>query len=285
MNRKNRILVVGANGFLGYHLCENLISDNFEVYALINKSKERIEQLQVYKFIFWEDLLENKIEFEVIIDCAAFIPKDSTIDYQRLISSNSMIPLIIAKYQQKAHYIFASTVSIYGQGHCNKIKLNSSSKNIGAYGLSKYLGEKVVIDLFPKHSIIRFSSIYGKYMAKNTFLPRIIKSAKEKGEVTLFNCGHRRQNYLHVKDAVDYMVTSIKNEVEGIYLGVCPKEYSNLEIAKLLDEYLNFKLNFDENEDEGLSYIYDGSKSFAAFNKNEFVLLENCIGTLIHELK
>ena len=45
--KKKKIIVLGANGFLGVHLCDALIKNNFQVIALVrNKNSKNIEKLK-----------------------------------------------------------------------------------------------------------------------------------------------------------------------------------------------------------------------------------------------
>lgn len=137
--------------------------------------------------------------------------------------------------------------------------------------------------LTKKFAIIRLSSIIGSEMDNDRFLPLIIKNARDKGIIELFGDGSRKQNYLPVNDAVDYIIQAAILDAHGIFLGVYPLEYSNIEIANIVKSNIaNTKILF-RGEDKTPSFTFNNEYTRNILNKKIFLSIEESIKKIIAE--
>ena len=77
---KEKIIVLGANGFLGVHLCDTIIKNNYEVIALVrNKKSKNLHKLNKKGITvdFIGDLFEKKIFKKTNVVYAQFQDKNS----------------------------------------------------------------------------------------------------------------------------------------------------------------------------------------------------------------
>ena len=164
---------------------------------------------------------------------------------------------IISKYK-KSKIIFSSSVSVYGtpQGILNE---KSAYNNPNPYGLSKLCGEFLIMSC-SNYSILRFSSLYGKGMNSETFLPKIIEQAKNNKKIIIYGDGSRKQDYLYIDDAVTYCLKATETKNNEIYLAVNGKSFSNLDIALNVKKYTNCSIEFS-GIDNSSDFIYDNSFS------------------------
>ena len=82
------------------------------------------------------------------------------------------------------------------------------------------------------YSILRFSSLFGIGMKQDNFIRRAIEQALEKNNIVLFGDGLRKQNYLNVNQAVEYLVATADCKDNFIGLAVDNVSYSNKQIRE-----------------------------------------------------
>ncbi|MCH9740849.1 MAG: NAD-dependent epimerase/dehydratase family protein, partial [Epsilonproteobacteria bacterium] len=146
-----KILVTGSSGYLGS--------------SFINQYKER------YNFSSFS-LLKNAIEeidfngINTILHCAALVHQKNEHDYNKYYETNVEYPMKLANRAKKEgieHFIFISTVAVYGDD-LTLIDENSKTNPVSPYGRSKLLAEQKLSQLQDETfqvSIIRIPMIYG----------------------------------------------------------------------------------------------------------------------------
>lgn len=259
-----KVLVIGANGFLGRNLVRKCLELAWDVDCVYNKEKKFLpKQCKAFQINGLENI---KGFYDVIFILSAFVPYDkSAVSDIRLLDVNIKIPLRVVNKFKKSKIIFSSSALIYGT-HDSVIFEDSAFNNPNAYALSKLSGEYILRFSY-NYQIVRFSSIYGSGMNTNTIIPKLLKQAKEKGTITLFGNGSRLQNYLYIDDAVGYLISTISHKKSGVYLGVFDKSHSNLEVAKIISEFIPGCKIQHQGEDNAPSCIYNNSltKKFLKF--------------------
>ena len=190
-----KIIITGGTGFIGTNLCLFLLrKENIKLVTLVdnfktsdNKNLDKIikhDSKKIVKFIncsISDDKLINKLlnvskKFDFFFHLAAqssgensFYEPMYDIDTNILGTKNS---LLIAKGLKIKHYIFTSTMSVYGNVKSKKSiteKFKLFPKSI--YGLSKLISEDY-INLFCKskklkYTILRLFNVYGPYQDLN----------------------------------------------------------------------------------------------------------------------
>lgn len=272
-----KVLIIGGNGFLGSRLVDKSLQQNWEVSTIkyfIGNNGER--SLDFNKL----DLSTN--DFDAVFLLAAHIPYGSmNVSDKRLIEYNINLPIRVVEKFPKSIIFFASSISVYGN-HNDIIDEMSAFNNPELYGLSKISGE-FIIRSSPKFRIVRFSSLYGKGMYQETFLPRIIKNAIQKKEIILYGDGSRMQNYIHVDDAADFCVNSVLNEKNGSFLGIYKKSYSNEEVAQLVRNYFpGCKIKF-MGIDHNASNLFNNDYTISTLGITPKISLERGINDLIKD--
>jgi nucleoside-diphosphate-sugar epimerase len=270
-----KVLICGANGFLGSSLLEKTIELNWVVDCFVHKNMERILMFEpnVNRLVFsTEDLID---EYDIVYLLSTKISYQDDLVSER-IESNIEFPLKIAQKCKSAFFIYSSSISLY-KNSAEVIK----EKSIPDYENSfRYLPE-LIVKLSKGFTIIRFSSIIGRNMHQNRFIPAIIKSALEKGEITLFGNGSRLQNYIPIQDATDFLIKAGIMKIEGTYLGVYPKEYSNVDIANIVVLFLpNTKIVF-KGTDSVPSFRFNNLLTRKSFCKEKFTPIDDVIKKMI----
>ena len=254
-----KTLVIGGNGFLGRHLAAACIDSGWETDIVYHRDTACIPR-GYGALIPSSSVSDCPDEYDVVFLIASAITHSVAPEsLASLQNSNVRLPLRAVERFRNARLIFASSVSVYGV-HTGEIQEHSAFHQPNLYGHSKLAGE-FIVRTHLNSAVIRFSSLYGRGMSTTTFLPRIVAAAKDIGVITLYGDGSRRQDYLHVSDAVAYCMSAAEIEsraVEGdAYLGAYGRSYSNREVAAMASALVSgCKVEF-AGEDTSPSFVYN----------------------------
>jgi len=266
-----KILITGIYGFLGTRLA-NKLAENHTIFGLYNTEKEVVFNENIVCF--------NKLDSidmmpDVIIMCHAAVSSGSTnIDKHVLIETNVNFTKEIVEKFPTIKIIYVSSVSIFGNQ--NEVVNEQSILNPETdYAFSKLLGEKEV-NQNSNSIIIRFSSLYGNEMKENTLIPNYCNQALRSQTIQVWGNGSRRQNYIHIDDAINLIESAIecKTKINFPILGVSSKEYSNDEVAKIISELTNSEINYI-NKDDSPSFHYNNEVTQKTLNWQSEIELKN----------
>ncbi len=269
-----KVLIVGANGFLGRHLVEKCLAYRWKVSVVYSKNRNNLpancEQIHIDNI----DNLDDNYEM-IFLSTGNF-----SLSYHDLIKANVETILILLKKFRKSKIIFISSVSVYGD---QKKIINEETcfNNPTIYGLSKIAGEFVTAS-FRRYAIIRLSYLYGKDMMPKSFLPIILRDAKRNRKIILTNQGKRLQDYLHVDDAATICLKAALHNKNGIFLGATGKSYSNLKVAQVISNDIErCEIVFSQLNKYSPSYVINNKKTKDALNWSPEHLLINDLHELI----
>jgi nucleoside-diphosphate-sugar epimerase len=252
------VLITGASGFIGSHLCEKFIQEGFEVYGIDNLVTGDITNLDKLKdshcFHFIEhDIttdLDLKINFDLILHFAGPASPD---DFLKLsletLKSNSLgtLKTLELAHFTGARYVFASTSEIYGDplvhpqdesywGNVNPIGTRS------VYNEAKRFSEALSMAFHQKYNLdIRIPRIFNTYgpnmkVDDGRVIPNFIVQALKDESLTVYGNGNQTRSLCYVNDLVEgiFKISSINN-IDGqvINLGN-PEEHTILDLAGII---------------------------------------------------
>jgi dTDP-glucose 4,6-dehydratase len=224
-NNKKRILITGAAGFLGSHLCDRFMKEGFHVIAmdnLITGDLKNIEHLFPNEhFEFYHHDVTKYIHIPGELDYILhFASPASPIDYLKIpiqtlkvgaMGTHNCLGLAKAK---NARILVASTSEVYGDplvhpqtedywGNVNPVGPR------GVYDEAKRYLESITMAYHTYHGvatrIIRIFNTYGPRMRLNDgrALPAFIGQALRGEDLTVFGDGSQTRSFCYVSDLID----------------------------------------------------------------------------------
>jgi dTDP-glucose 4,6-dehydratase len=250
---KKRVLITGAAGFLGSHLCDRFIAEGYEVIGmdnLLTGSLSNIEHLFPLKeFSFYHHDVSKFIHVPGPLDYILhFASPASPIDYLKMpiqtlkvgsLGTHNCLGLAKAK---KARILVASTSEVYGDplvhpqqedywGNVNPVGPR------GVYDEAKRFQEAITMAYHNFHGvetrIVRIFNTYGPRMRLNDgrALPAFIGQALRGEDLTVFGDGSQTRSFCYVSDLVEGIYRLLfSEETRSVNIGN-PNEITLLDFA------------------------------------------------------
>lgn len=248
-----KIIITGHKGFLGNALVQRL-KDKYVLTGISREKNESNQYLQAYSS---DEICEIKETPDVVVMChAAVASGNNQLETGMLYQSNVRFTAELIKKFPDSYFLYVSSVSVYGN-QSQSINEETQAVPITEYAISKLWGEKVV-STANNYGVIRLSSLYGTGMKENTIIPNYVNQAISKGSIEVWGKGERKQNYLYVEDAADYIENMIIAKAQGVFIGAASKEVSNTALAQIIAEHTGAKISFIK-EDNSPSAAIDNS--------------------------
>lgn len=223
-NRK-RILITGAAGFLGSHLCDRFVEEDFHVIAMDNLVTGSIENIQhlfhLPNFEFFHHDVTKFVHVPGRLDYILhFASPASPVDYLRVpiqtlkVGSLGTHNLLGLAKEKRARILVASTSEVYGDplvspqsedywGNVNPVGPR------GVYDEAKRFLEAMTMAYHNFHGldtrIVRIFNTYGPRMRPNDgrALPTFIGQALRGEDITVFGDGTQTRSFCYITDQVE----------------------------------------------------------------------------------
>lgn len=256
-----KVLVTGGAGFIGSHIVEKLLENDFKVIVvdnLINGNKENLpNDVKFYHF----DLLDKDIDAifakekpSIVIHQAAQVSVQDSVNNpindcrQNILATINLLEM--CRKHKVSKIIYASTAAVYGTPQYLPIDENHPTNPISFYGLSKLTGEqyiKLYSDLFDiKYVILRYSNVYGKKQSTNGeagVISKFISQISNNFQPIIFGDGNQTRDFIYVDDVAKANVYAIQTAGNNQIFNVSSnKEISINQVFKLLINITNQKI-------------------------------------------
>jgi dTDP-glucose 4,6-dehydratase len=220
-----RILITGAAGFLGSHLCDRFVREKFEVIGmdnLITGDIRNIEHLfRVKEFTFYEHDVSKFVHIPGKLGFILhFASPASPIDYLKIpiqtlkVGSLGTHNLLGLAKEKKSVILVASTSEVYGDPlvHPQREDYWGNVNPVGPRGVydeAKRFQEALTMAYHTFHHletrIVRIFNTYGPRMRLNDgrVLPAFIGQALRRQNLTIFGDGSQTRSFCYVSDLVE----------------------------------------------------------------------------------
>jgi len=256
------VLITGAAGFIGSHLCDRFVKEGFFVIGMDNfltGTPDNLAHLfgnHNFKFLKYDVTqyiyVKEKIDIILHFACPA-----SPVDYlkhpihtMKVDSLGTLHTLGLAK-AKGARYVFASTSEIYGDpevhpqpetywGNVNPVGPRS------VYDEAKRFSEALTMAYMREHGldvrIVRIFNTYGPRMRMNDgrVVPNFITQALKGEPITVYGDGTQTRSFCYIDDLVDgiYRVATRPDLKGEIFNLGNPEEYKIIDFARIIKELL-----------------------------------------------
>jgi nucleoside-diphosphate-sugar epimerase len=242
----HKILILGATGFVGSHVFEDL-SNVFETYGSSRNANDTNQiQFDITKENTWSSIIE--IEPSVIINCIGYGVVKNELDIKQMIDINYLQTVKLFDFIfSKLPNTFLIHIGTAFEYNLNQTKLTENSICCPQtyYGISKLMASHFLLsknDLF-NFTILRPFSMFGPYEHESKIIPYLINAQKNKLAIPL-SSGTQQRDYFFVKDLSNFIKTIINKPYNSIphLLNIgSGKTYSLIDLGKaiatLLPEY------------------------------------------------
>lgn len=256
-----KVLITGAAGFLGSHLCDRFMQEGYEVVGmdnLLTGSLSNIEHLFSDKrFSFYHHDVSKFVHVSGELDYILhFASPASPIDYLKMpiqtlkVGSLGTHNLLGLAKEKKARMLIASTSEVYGDplvnpqpeeywGNVNPIGPR------GVYDEAKRFQEAITMAYHTYHGletrIVRIFNTYGPRMRLNDgrALPAFFSQAIRGENITVFGDGKQTRSFCYVSDLIEGIYGLLHSDYnKPINIGN-PDEISILDVAEEVKTMVN----------------------------------------------
>ena len=229
----NKILVTGAAGFIGFHLCQRLMErgeevvgvDNLNDYYDINLKQARLSLLEekdnfrLFKFSIEDKesmlrLFESE-KFDMVVNLAAQAGvRYSLVNPYSYIDSNVYGFLNIlegCRHHGVKHLVFASSSSVYGANTKMPFSVHHNVDHpVSLYAATKKANELMAHTYASLYKVpctgLRFFTVYGPWGRPDMALFLFTKAILEGRPIDVFNYGRMRRDFTYIDDIIEGIV-------------------------------------------------------------------------------
>jgi dTDP-glucose 4,6-dehydratase len=262
---RKTILITGAAGFLGSHLCDRFIAEGFHVMGMDNLSTGHLRNIdhlfKLPQFEFYHHDVTKFVHVPGKLDYILhFASPASPIDYLKIpiqtlkVGALGTHNLLGLAKEKKSRILVASTSEVYGDpevhpqdesywGNVNPIGPR------GVYDEAKRFMESITMAYHNYHQldtrIVRIFNTYGPRMRQHDgrAIPAFISQALRGEDITVFGTGSQTRSFCYVEDEIDGIFRLLMSDYHlPVNIGN-PQEITLLELAEEIIQLTGSKSN------------------------------------------
>jgi UDP-glucuronate 4-epimerase len=229
-----KILITGAAGFIGFHLCKHLLEsgksvmgiDNLNTYYDVNLKKSRLSILQSYKNFKFKQLdIANRDAMESVFKSDSFdrvvnLAAQAGVRYS-LENPHAYIDANISgftnilegcRHFNVPHLIFASSSSVYGLNTLMPFSVHHNVDHpVSLYAATKKANELMAHTYSYLYGLpttgLRFFTVYGPWGRPDMALFLFTRAILADKPIKVFNHGNLERDFTYIDDIVEGIVS------------------------------------------------------------------------------
>lgn len=267
MKKLKKILIVGATGFIGYHLAKKSLKYNWQVTSVSTQPPKKIRFLKNVKYLFCDISkkkdLEKKIKpnYDYVVNLGGYVNhSNKTKTYNSHYLGLRNLTNIFLKNPPKKFIQMGSSVEYGNNKSPQKESFVINPKSLkSVYGKAKLLSTLHLVKLYKKKKfpsiILRLFLTYGPKQDVNRFIPIIVNECIKNNS---FKCSNGKQfrDFIFIDDLINAIIkilnsSGLDGEIFNIGFGKPEKikriiETIKQKIGKGKPLYGKIKLRKDE---------------------------------------
>jgi UDP-glucuronate 4-epimerase len=228
-----RVLVTGAAGFIGFHVCQKLLArgdqviglDNLNNYYDVTLKKDRLAQLQGNSAFSFHKLdladregmsqLFAQTKFDGVVHLAAQAGVRYSIKNPHAYIDSNLVGFVNVlegcRHSGVKHLVFASSSSVYGSNTKIPFAVQDNVDHpISLYAASKKANELMAHSYSHLYNLpttgLRFFTVYGPWGRPDMALFLFTKAILEGRPIDVFNYGKMQRDFTYIDDIVEGVV-------------------------------------------------------------------------------
>ena len=238
-SESRRVVVTGAAGFIGSHLCERLLAlghqvvgiDSFTDYYDRARKEQNLEDSRAHSNFTFEELdlvdadLRRVLRGAQVVYHLAGRPgvrpswgeqfdgylRDNVLATQRLLECLKETPV--------DRLVFAGSSSVYGDAEMFPTKESALPRPVSPYGVTKLAAEHLTL-LYTKNFglpvvSVRYFTVYGPRQRPDMAFARFMQALATGEAIQVFGDGEQTREFTYVSDAVEGTIKAATADVVG----------------------------------------------------------------------
>jgi len=264
------VIVTGAAGFIGSHICERLIREGCRVIGIdsftdyYSPARKRVHLESIIsepRFSLIEEDL-NSCDMAELAEGAscifhlaaqAGVRKSWGKDFSCYVDSNVSATqkiLEAVKDMKGTRIVYSSSSSVYGETDELPMKEDDRVKPVSPYGVTKLSGENLCelyrfnfgMDIVS----LRYFTVYGPRQRPDMAFSKFITSAIRGGRIEIFGDGNQTRDFTFISDAVEANLLAMKYQGDVSIFNIGGGSRSSiLRVLDIIREVSGRELNID----------------------------------------
>ena len=269
-----KILVTGSSGFIGMHLCKNLLDDGYIVEGIDNMNDYydlSLKEARLHLLSDYDNFNFNKIDIsnlqdvekvfnnfkpEKVVNLAAQAGVRYSLENPHVYIQSNIVGFTniieACRHSDVSGLIYASSSSVYGRNKKIPFSVDDRvDKPISIYAASKISNELIAHTYSHLYSLnttgLRFFTVYGPWgrpdMAMHIFTDKIRNGKR----IQVFNHGEMQRDFTYIDDIVNGIRASIENNYSFEIFNLGNNRCENLmDMVSYIEEEMgkNAEINF-----------------------------------------
>jgi UDP-glucuronate 4-epimerase len=227
------VLVTGAAGFIGFHLCQKLLKgdvqitgiDNLNPYYDVGLKKDRLNNILSapnFEFVKMEmadrsgmqDFFNNN-KFDVVVNLAAQAGVRYSIENPHAYVDSNLVGFVNilegCRHSGVKHLVFASSSSVYGANTTMPFSIHHNVDHpVSLYAATKKANELMAHTYGHLYGLcctgLRFFTVYGPWGRPDMALFLFTKAILENKPIKVFNHGKMQRDFTYIDDIIEGVI-------------------------------------------------------------------------------
>ncbi len=246
-----RVLITGAEGFVGQHIFTALTESSFDVCgcyyqgrgaeSFIERYRDKLDFLDIKNKDKTEEFIKSACPDAVVhLAAVSFVPEGGKDPYNIIMTNIYGTQNIISGIQsldKDCHIIFASSGEVYGSPEKGAVITEKSElKPKSLYAITKLTGEYLCLNSDIPAVIFRLFNHTGIGQRTDFVIPSFARQiaeieARGQSELKVGNLDSYK-DFLDIRDVVDAYVKAVKNPAAGVYNICSSRTYRLFDIVQ-----------------------------------------------------
>ena len=257
---RNKVLVTGGAGFIGSHVVDRLVNEDYEVRILDDLSTGKLENIQTHLSSGKVELIEGDIrnaslvtksldEVSRVIHMAALNSVSLSVENPDLtfdINLLGTLNLLRSSIEQHVErFVFVSSCAVFGDSVSLPVTEETRTNPISPYAESKLIGERYCLGFSERQLlnsvVLRFFNVYGPRQSMNNYggvIASFVGRCRLRLPLIIHGNGSQTRDFINVKDVAEAILASTKNKsAEGEVFNIGSGRLTSInELAKTVIE-------------------------------------------------